>query len=301
MRATSGIAVSLVLVVTAYGCSGSGGKSAADEFADRYCAEVSNCCARAMLPTDGQPCHDWLVLYAQGGAYNAEAGKACLAEVASQAGAGTLCKSLGQSTPPSACESVYVSGTGDKQPGDSCRVTGDCATSNEGEVSCAAITLNGSRIAKCQVQVSGKAGDQPCVGTQEGDDFVPYFDTDAIDVPARAYVCKVAEGDRCRFGTCTTMVAVGGDCGLTSDCVPNAFCNLDTKKCTARVAADAKCTGKDTSECVDGYFCSSSTKQCTAKLANGASCSTPVMCKSDYCLNTVCDDNNRGLQDLCVP
>lgn len=299
MRATSGIAVCLVLASTD-GCGSSGGKSAADEFADRYCAEVTKCCARALLPTDGKTCHDWLVRYARGGAYNASAGKECLAEVESQADAGTLCTTLLQSSsPPSACESVYSSGSGNKQPGDSCSTTGDCAPSSEGEILCAAIESEGRRIAKCQVRIAGKAGDMPCVGTQEGESFVSYPDSYATDVAARAYVCSVADGHRCRFGTCTTMVAVDGPCNLTSDCIPSAFCNLDTSKCNARVAADGKCTGKDTSECVDGHYCSSSSGQCTPKLANGGSCSTSGMCKSGYCLNNVCDEDMRGLQALC--
>jgi hypothetical protein len=294
MKAKLGLVVCLALA-SAQAC---GGKSDSEKFAESYCAEVAKCCGLASLPTDGKACRELFVLAGMGGSYNSQAGNACLAEVKSQASAGTFCTSL-DSSAASACDSVYGSSSGSKKPGETCDFDSDCATSSDGKVVCASVYVNSNFISKCQVQVPGKAGDTPCVGTQDGNVFRSYSDSNATDVASRGYVCNLADGIQCRLGTCAALVAAGGTCGLSSDCVRSAFCNFSTDLCATRVAAGGTCTGSDSSECVDGYYCTSSSKQCTAKVANGGSCTTSSMCQSDYCLNSVCADDNSGLSLIC--
>lgn len=284
------------VLASAAGCSG---KSDAEKLADSYCSEVAKCCSQAGLSPDDQGCHALWTLANMAGSYNAQAGSACLAEIQSQASAGTFCANLSSSS-PSACDSVYGSSSGSKQPGEPCDFDSDCAPSSEGKVVCASVYVNGAFIDKCQLQIPGSAGDSPCVGTQDGNTFWNYTDSNATDVVSRGYVCDLASNVRCRFGTCTALVAVGGTCGLTSDCELSAFCDLNAKLCVARVPAGGSCTGTDPSECVDGYYCpASSPKQCTAQLANGGSCTASFMCRSGYCVNNICGNDTTQLTFLC--
>lgn len=296
MKAMRGVVFCLALA-SSQGCGG-GGKTPAEEFADSYCAVVAPCCARAALPADGQNCRQRLAILAQGSVYDPQAGRSCLADVKSQAGGETFCAALTQSSLPPACASVYGGTSGSKQPGEGCTATGNCAAASEGAVTCVSLPANHD-MAKCQVRVPGKAGDTPCVGTRDGADIVPYLDNDATDVPPRAYVCNVADGLRCRFGTCTTMVAADGHCGLSWDCVPSAYCDPSSSTCKPRVGGGGKCATTDPVECVEGHYCGGKPEQCTAKAANGGSCSTSTMCRSGYCLNNVCADDWTGLEPLC--
>ncbi|MBN2577317.1 MAG: hypothetical protein JXP73_22330 [Deltaproteobacteria bacterium] len=295
MKARSGLVVCLVFVGTA-GCGG--GKSESEAFADSYCAEVVKCCAQAGLSTDGKSCHARLALAAGAGSYDAAAGEACLAEVKAQAGAGTLCRNLSRSS-VSACDGVFGSGSHSKQPGEGCDSDGDCATSSDGEVVCVHEYVGSAFVGKCQVRVSGKAGDTPCVGTRDGNDFEPYSDSNATEIPSQGYVCNIADGIRCRLGICKALFAMGESCDLPSDCVRGAFCDLDAHVCATRVAAGGACAGGNSLECVDGNYCSSSSKQCTAKVTNGSDCDTGSMCQSGYCINNSCLEDLSGLSTVC--
>ena len=283
-----------VALASSLGCGEE--KSAEEAFVDSYCAEVSRCCAQAYLPTDGRGCREVWALAALGGTYSPQSGDACLAEVRSQAGAGTFCKNVSEGT-PSACDVVYGASSGMKQPGESCALDSDCAGSSDGDVICASANIQGSFVSKCQVLVAGKSGDSPCAGTQDGSDFEPYSDPNAFEMPSQAYVCNFADGVQCRLGTCAALVAMGGACNISPDCVRDAYCKSNA--CTARVATGSTCTGSDTAECIDGNYCSSGSKLCTGKVANGGACSGSTMCQSGYCLNTVCAEDYSGLTFIC--
>lgn len=293
MKAThcllTGFAATLAL-----GC----GKSDAEKFADSWCGEVAKCCSQAGLPGDGKMCHQWMSFASAGGSYSSQGGEACLAEMRSEIGAGTFCTDLGLS----ACDSAFGSRSGSKKPGETCKSDGDCAPSSEGTVVCASLYVDSVFIDKCQVRMPGKAGDTPCVGTQDGAVFMSSSTSDATDVPPRGFVCDLASGVQCKSGSCVALGAVGATCSYTSDCVRSAFCDYAKDLCTARVAAGATCTGSDSAECVDGAYCPTSSKQCTAKAANGASCTTSSMCLSDYCSNSTCQGDsgsNFGLSLYC--
>jgi hypothetical protein len=292
----------LPLLAAGWAC----GKSDTENFADSYCAEVAKCCGQAGLPADGQTCRQWMAFAAAGGSYNAAAGDACLAEMRAEVGAGTFCTDFGSpssSSSPSACDSVYGSPSGNRQPGETCDFDSDCAPSSEGKVACASLYVNGAFIDKCQVQMPGQAGDTPCVGTRDGIVTTYNPPSGVTDVVPRGYICNVADGITCASGTCTALAAAGATCTFSSDCVRTAFCDYHQDTCVPRIAAGAACTGSDSSECVDGYYCPTTTaQQCIAKLANGTACTTSDMCQSDYCSNGTCQNGGLdtfGLSLLC--
>jgi hypothetical protein len=271
------------LTLLAAGC---GSKSDAEKFADSYCAEIAKCCAQAGLSGDGNVCH---LLLSQG-TYNASAGDACLAEVKSQVAAGTFCSN--QDASPT-CNAVFTSTprTGNKKPGEACEVAGDCAPSNDGKVVCASHYIDGTWVNKCQVQMRGKAGDGPCLGTQDGDVFSSSGAGNETDVPASGYICDTADGLRCSSsGTCTALLAVGQACYYSSDCVRSAYCD-STDHCSSRVSAGAACKGQD-DECVAGYYCpDTSPRACTSQLSLGAACTSDAMCSSGNCESSTCKPN----------
>ncbi len=282
------------LLASGLGCSKE--KSPEEAFVEGYCAEIAKCCSQASLSADDAACRaEWSVL-AQAGSYSAQAGGACLAEVRGQASAGKFCQSLSQSFPV-ACIAVYGGGSGKQQPGGNCRFDSDCAASSEGDVTCARANVGGAFVNKCQVLVTGKAGDSPCTATRNGTVLEPYVDSSAIEVPAKGYVCNLADNLQCRLGTCAAPFAMGASCAVAADCVRGAYCA--SGKCAARVAAGESCVGGDTMECVDGQFCESSSKRCTAKVANGGKCTIPSNCQSNYCLNGTCAEDYTGLATYC--
>lgn len=279
------------LFALALGC----GKSDSEKFVDAYCGEFAKCCSQAGLSGDGKMCRT--LFSGAGSSYNATAGDACLAQMKADVAAGTFCTAP---TPPS-CNSVYgTASSGNKKPGDPCDFDSQCAASSDGQVVCASLYANGTFIDKCQVRMTGKVGDA-CLGTQNGDTFMGVPTDNATDVPARGYVCNVADGLQCASGTCVALRDVGAPCTTASDCVTSAFCDYLQGKCTARVAAGGPCGTSSDTECVDGYYCDSIARQCSAKLANGATCSGYNMCQSSYCNNT-CQINplaTLGLGLIC--
>jgi hypothetical protein len=266
------------------------GKSDAEKFADAYCAEIAKCCVQAGTAGNGEVCH----FLFSGGSYNATAGNACLAEMKSQVAAGTFCSGGSSSA---TCNTVFGTGsTGTKKPGDTCDQDSDCAPSTEGTVTCASLYTNGAWIHKCQVRVQGKAGDGPCLGTQDGDVFSSSGTSAATDLPTQGYVCDTADGVECSSGTCVALAAVGQSCSYASDCVRSAYCDRSSR-CVGRVVAGGTCTGVDAAECVEGYYCpDASPRQCTAKVATGATCTSDSMCSSGNCDGTTCKPS--GLETL---
>lgn len=265
------------LSLLAFAC----GKSDAEKFADSYCAEVAKCCVQSGQSGSGQLCH----LAFAGGSYDAKAGEACLAETRAEVAAGTFCSEGNAAA--SACDAVVKNTSqGSKKPGESCDVDSNCASSNEGKVVCASHYTGTDWIHKCQLQIHGTVGDNPCLGTQDGE-TLSHVGSSSDDVIARGYVCDTADGLRCSSDACVALAVVGATCSYSSDCIRSAYCMGG--HCANRVAAGAACTGSDSSECVAGYYCSSaSPRQCTAQLANGATCTSNTMCASGSCSGSTC-------------
>jgi hypothetical protein len=298
MKAALSILAGLSMSLS-FGCGKSSSDSGSSTFADSYCNEAAKCCSQAGPPNDGTTCRQWMQLASMGGTYNAQTGDACLAQMRSQVSAGTFCANLSAST-PSPCDSVYGSSSnGTKQPGDACNVDSDCAPSASGKVACASLYVNSTWINKCQLQIPGKAGDTPCLGTQDGDMFISSSTSSATDIPAQGIVCNVTDGVQCTSGTCVALATAGATCAFSSECMRSTFCSSTQDKCVPRVAAGATCTGSDASECVDGYYCA--TGSCTAKAANGATCTTSDACQSDNCSEGTCQSGfgDLGMALLC--
>jgi hypothetical protein len=288
---------SLGLVTLTLVASSCGGKSDQEKFADSYCAEVAKCCGQAGLPADGKMCHQWMLFASAGSTFSAPAGDACLADMRSQVSAGTFCTDLNSTG--SACDAVFTSKGGNKKPGETCSFDSDCAKSTQGDVVCANVFVGSSSIAKCQVQIPGKAGDSPCVGTKDGD-VTSYDSSNATDVLAQGYICDVANGVSCQNGTCVALAGLGASCVSPIDCVRTAYCSFPGYVCTAKVAAGGACTGIAGSECVDSAYCDTTALHCTAKLASGAACTSSAQCQSDYCSNGTCQGSSViGLSLLC--
>jgi hypothetical protein len=289
-----------ISLVSILALSAACGKSDSENFVDTYCSEVGKCCGQAGLPSDGKTCRQWMALGAAGGSYSSSAGDACLAEMRAQVSAGTFCTGQSTST-PSACDSVYGTGSkGTKKPGETCDFDSDCAPSSDGAVRCADLYTGDTWINKCQVRMAGKAGDSPCVGTQEGDAFLGYQASGATDIVARGYVCDTANDVSCEDGTCAALAALGASCLISTDCVRSAYCSYPGDVCTTKVDVGGACTGIAGSECVDSAYCDTSAKKCVSKLANGGDCTSSTVCQSGYCSNGTCQgSSNVAMTFLC--
>jgi hypothetical protein len=273
------------------------GKSKEEKFADTYCSEIAKCCAQADITGgDGTLCR-WAM---SSGVSNIDA---CLTELNAEVADGTFCTYLGNPPNATAASSACAEAVrhGSKKPGESCVTDSDCAASDLGPVSCASAYVNGDFIDKCQVQIPGRAGDSPCLGTRDGD--MTSSTDPAGDVAPQGYICDTADGVVCKGGACTALTAVGGSCGSSYECVRTAFCDSSQGKCAAKVSIGDACVGKADDECEGGYCDSQGgTKQCAAKVANGAACSDGSMCISDNCVDGSCKPgifDSFGLGLLC--
>jgi hypothetical protein len=296
------LSVLLLSFALAPGLSCGDDADSASGFAAAYCDLIKPCCAMAKLRTDGQQCQ--VVFGAFGGQanYNKQAGETCLAETRAAAGRTDFCQTL-DNDEPSSCDRVFSS-SGKKQPGEDCSSPDDCAPSSEGPVECESnFAVGGSQIRKCQLQVKGKEGDKPCVGTKDGNST--FSNLNLEDVPAKGYVCNVSDGLRCDDDndTCVKLKAAGEECHGDLECVRTAYCEVATDKCTDRKAIGAMCTPSfSNEECVAGGWCSETTRMCAVQVDLGATCTDDVECKSLNCVNSKCDKglgSDIGLALVC--
>jgi hypothetical protein len=290
----------LLALALAPGPSCGGDADSASGFAAAYCDLIKPCCAMAKLRTDGKQCQ--LLFGAFGGqaSYNKEAGETCLAEARAAAGRTDFCTMV-ESNEPSACDRVFSSG-GKKQPGEACTDDDECAPSSEGSVECqSSFGVGGAEVRKCQLVVKGKEGDKPCVGTKEGN--ATFGNVNLDDVPAKGYLCHVADGLRCdsTTDTCVKLKAAGEACLGDNDCVRTAFCESTMDKCTNRKAVGAACMPSfNNQECVAGGWCSETTRMCAAQVADGGACTEDDECTSGNCVNDKCDKGFGGELGLAL-
>jgi hypothetical protein len=274
-----------------------GGKSKEESFADSFCAEVLKCCAQAdMVGGQGSLCR----MSMAGGVTNIDG---CLTEMQAELADGSFCTYLGN--PPSATAASAAcaapSRQGNKKPGEDCFADSDCAPSSQGTVACASAYADGNFIDKCQVQIAGRAGDTPCLGTREGGMSVTVGQ--ASEVPTQAIVCDTSDGVICERETCKALAAVGESCSSSFECVRTAFCDSSQGKCATKVTLGDSCLGKDDDECEGGYCAAQgSGRACAARVLNGAVCSEDGMCISDNCVDGTCKPSFLdafGLAFLC--
>jgi hypothetical protein len=300
------VSASLLGLASIAACQGGGGSAGtADSFITQYCTLYSPCCAQAGLPTDGKQCRAVLTAFSGlGGTYDANAGSACLTQLNMLSSNGSTCANMDSAT---MCNSVYKGGSlGTKAPGAACMSDNECAASSDGRARCVFGFSGMAETQTCQIQVVGKAGDMPCIGTIDGN--TTYSSGGGNQAPpSRGYTCNRADNIRCdsQSTMCTAIQDVGGACTFSSSldnpCVKTAYCDTMQMKCVQRLALGATCdTFSD--QCAAGAYCDSTSKKCTTALADGASCTMNESCVSRSCVNTTCaksGSNDISLQLLC--
>lgn len=286
-------AVTFTLVALSVACSakvddgdGTGAPVAADKasFIDQVCQAFSPCCTKAGRTPAMDECKALYTSVLAAQTYDPAKGGACLADLKKLAGTDSFCSGAGPDS--SACEGVFQS-SGTKKPGETCTKNDECAPSTEGSVECASLyTSAGAEIRKCQVQVAGKLGDTPCVGTVDGDTTSFSSSGTATDVPAKGYLCDVKNGIFCdsASGACKAVGKIGDACGGFDSyaCGKDGFCDTATSKCVAKRTAGQPCSGS-WNECVATAWCDSAAKTCADKKADGSACEGSQECKSDNC------------------
>ena len=287
------------------GGSGTGGSSDKDAFFSSYCSVFAKCCATLNKPTDGATCRSLFGALGASYTYDPVKGQACLDELNAASSAPDFCATAGSDqNEPSCKQALAQGGGGAKQPGDTCTQSSDCASSPDGSVACQTYfsTDGGNAQTRiCQVQIHGKAGDTPCVGTVDGN-VTFYSGSNNTPVP-KGYICDKANGVRCddKTVTCIALVPTGGSCvnGGSDACVTTAYCDT-TAKCVDKLAAGADCSASAfQSSCQDKLYCDSGTKKCTPALAIGQACTSSDQCTPNSCVNKVCTGSSLGLSLLC--
>lgn len=292
MRRAS-LALAALTIAAPFASCGGGSDDGGAAFIARYCDAYQPCCAGAGLPTDGRACRALFESQAERPKYDATAGTACLAALEQMAAAAGFCE--GQTPAPAACGQAFGSATA---PGSTCAVDADCPPSGTGQVRCAAVTVGGAELRKCQVQIAGQEGSTPCVGTVAAG-ITSYDGVTGSDVVPEAYLCDRAAGVRCSGSTCVALLPEGAACDLSGDCADATFCDVNLGTCAARRPIGATCGGQPL-ECAAGAYCDEAALACAAQLADGAACADNVQCLSGNCAGDACaPPASVGLGALC--
>jgi len=288
------------------GTIGGGTASTSDAFADQFCALYKPCCSQAGLRTDGAVCKAFVGVAAAQGSYDPAAGNKCLGELRAASGSADFCGASSSKVAPT-CQTVYgskgSSSSGTKAPGDACSSSSDCASSPEGEVTCRYST---SDKQFCQVQIDGKEGDSPCIGTKDG--IVTSYTTSSsggAPPPPRGYVCDRAKNLYCDSASskCAALGTEGAPCGATSgssDACQSAFyCDFGTKVCTKAAAPGDDCS-KSSVVCGKLARCDTATKKCVALDPDGTPCTSSSACQARICTNKVCGNGSSSSSSLTL-
>ncbi|HEY8078399.1 MAG TPA: hypothetical protein VIF62_29925, partial [Labilithrix sp.] len=170
MALKSGIAATafaaIVFACSSSGSSGGGSVAlSSNDFTSQYCGLIISCCSTIMKTGDQTNCTSLYNALLGGEQYDATAGGKCLDETRAYQSDPNFCK-LDSSKTPDCKHAFKEANTGNTQPGSACMQTSDCAASPDGDVNCASYFINNAETRICQVQVDGKAGDTPCIGTR---------------------------------------------------------------------------------------------------------------------------------------
>ena len=140
-------------------------------------------------PTDGRACRALFESQAERPKYDATAGAACLAALEQMAAAAGFCE--GQTPEPAACGQRVRQ----RARARAARVPSMTTVRppSTGQVRCAAVTVGGAELRKCQVQLAGQEGSTPCVGTVAAG-ITSYDGVTGSDVAPEAYLCDRAAG-----------------------------------------------------------------------------------------------------------
>ncbi len=305
------------LFVLSLACTGEAATSRPEFFAS-YCQVLQPCCSLAHLPADPQSCRATLETLVPRAGFDAEAAASCLAALQAASGRPEFC----QNTDPDqhACDRVFgrtlPAATGNRQPGERCQFTDECAPSDDGPVLCQQEYGEKRRTRACQVQVRGQAGDSPCLSLPDPLGSFPYPDQFIYfsvayrrsvapprplgPPPPRLYQCHQADGLRCEDESerCVPLIRVGEECANGGTCVPGAFCEVATRKCRARQPVGAACNPGVfwDSPCEPGSFCDADSRSCQPQVAVAAPCTQDTQCRTGVCVNDRCASSD--LADL---
>jgi len=261
--------------------------AAKESFIADYCEIVSDCCNKVLsLPKDDPDCKTRVANLDPKMLADAQARTDCLAQLRKAAPLADFCTEFGNLEQPACPDAHRKALTGSKKLGDGCAADAECAPSFEGVVACRGV---------CQVTKRGKDGDGPCVATIEGD-VERRLEGDASG--KEAFVCFLRDELVCDPGSkkCIKPIAVGAECTDSAACVPTAYCDADTKKCTTRKANGNSCQeGECQGQCVDGF--------CKAASAEGGDCNDNTVCtKGLSCTGGKCTKppQDARLEAACI-
>jgi hypothetical protein len=302
--------MSVLVGALAAACGGQGDRNSASEsdsqseaaaaasfvsqFAEALCDSVAPCCMANVVSFDHGACivaatelvQSELVAPAAkvGATYDRVAGQACIAGMVATAQACDDLSAPSQSW-ATACSAVF---TGQKQAGESCASTPDCAPApSGGSVTCVpwstTVVTDGGFSTQtgsvCQVVLPAVVG-APCQ-LVTGSNSVP-----GSPAPGPLYNCDPTTHGNLTCGdgqTCQARVGVGDVCEEDTDCVASAYCLYDggdTSACAERVPIGQPCAGE--TGCVAGAYCDNVTGNCLSLLPAGAPCTYASQCTS-YC------------------
>src|SRR5664280_692565 len=214
--------------------------------------------------------------------YDAQAAGECFAEM--QAAYANCSSSPG---PNSAC---YRACTGSLPAGSACTSSLECAVPTDGSsVSCTTLGTTSSTTV-CVIEPRGKQGDD-CTATCVPSAIDGYICDSSYAItsnptPKGTAQCFTNDGLHCSSVdfTCQPLVAIGGSCAATSDCLAGSYCDPNMSLCQQRLAAGSACGLID--ECIENTYCDYNSV-CSPKQPIGASCNNV-----DECIN-YCDTTNH--------
>ncbi len=281
----------------------SGASSAAQSFAQSYCALVDPCCAASH---SSLACED-LVLSAAGSyTFDETAATACLAALQARPSGSGFCAGLatlsgganGFAVIPE-CASVFGSAsTGTVAAGQPCNMDGDCAPGPSGPAACepdifwSTGSNDGGHL--CAV-ITTKLSD-PCIGTASPSQR----SFQGMGNPTGYTFCDQDQGLMCSASyVCVPIGGLGDSCDSSNQCDGiKTYCEFGSGTCQSRLPAGAACTNAF-GACVDGSNCDPTTSHCKALLGAGAACSAgtfPSNCLAGYCgSNGTCPDPLAGI------
>ena len=144
-------------------------------------------------------------------------------------------------------------GGGTKAPGESCSLASDCASASEGEATCMPNRASDEPPFVCVVEIDGKEGDSPCVGTAT--EFLTSYQSGEV----RGYVCDARKG---------------------------VVCSTSSKRCEAIKAEGEACDPDEHLPCGPNAGCTGSV--CVARLPDGSPCDFYTECASLWCADGTC-------------
>jgi hypothetical protein len=289
-----------IVIACSGGSGGGGGASTPSSFSQQICQlYASNCCVKAGKSSDPAQCTAFYDAFTKNQQYNGAQGQACIDALNAKASTPEFCAN-GLDEP--ACQGVFTapgSAGGTRQPGDTCTEDSDCAPATEGKVECETHFDNkGGETRTCQVQIPGKEGDTPCLGTKDGN-LTSFSSSGDQTTPPRGFICDVASGVYCDSTShaCKKIGDVGADCsnGGQYACVKAAYCDFTSHTCVARIPVGGDCgSSTSSSSCADKSYCDQTTKKCTAGLPEGSPCESSQQCESGTCVNKACGKSSSG-------